>query len=168
MAELKKYTQEYKNETVTGIAKFFNFHSGLVNGNSELDENDYLEAEKTLYKWTAPDHELYVIFGDAAPVGFIHIGYRGDTVAWIEDVYVDENHRGMGIATEAIQIAEDMIKAKDNYTAVCLDVAPRNEAALRLYHKLGYDSLSLVTVRKEFHGNKRNKTERILGLDYKI
>ena len=35
--------------------------------------------------------------------------------------------------------AEEIIRANPQYTAVCLEVVPRNENALRLYHKLGYD-----------------------------
>lgn len=51
---------------------------------------------------------------------------------------------------------------KDN-----LYVVPRNQAALRLYHKLGYDCLSLLTVRKELYENKRDRKETIFGMEYR-
>lgn len=46
-----------------------------------------------------------------------------------------------------------IIRGKPGYTAVCMDVAPRNSSALHLYRELGYDTLSIVTVRKEFEEN---------------
>lgn len=53
------------------------------------------------------------------------------------------------------------------YTSICFDVVPRNHEALRLYHKLGYDNLSIITVRKELYENKRDKAETLMGLDFK-
>ena len=70
-------------------------------------------------------------------------------MAWIEDLYVAKPFRKQGIATEAIHLAETIVQSRSGYTAICFDVVPRNEAALRLYHRLGYDCLSLLTVRKE-------------------
>ena len=72
-----------------------------------------------------------------------------------------------GIATEAIRLAEGIVRAKPGYTALCLDVVPRNESALRLYHKLGFDSLSLLTLRKELGENKRDRRENLLGLTFR-
>lgn len=168
MVELIEYTGDFKQETVIRIAKFFGFHAGLITGNFELTENDFIDAEKTLDNWISSKHQLYMIKYEESVVGFLHICYRGDIVAWIEDIYVDESYRNRGIATEAIKIAEDIIKSNPNYEAVCFDVVPRNEEALRLYHKLGYDSLSLITVRKELYDNKRDKIENFLGYDFKV
>jgi ribosomal protein S18 acetylase RimI-like enzyme len=81
-----------------------------------------------------------------SPLAFLHIGYRGSNVAWIEDIYIDKEHRSKGIASSSIHQAEEIIRANPQYTAVCLEVVPRNENALRLYHKLGYDSISIITV----------------------
>ena len=103
---------------------------------------------------------------DGNTVGFLHIGYRGPIVAWIEDVYVDVEDRSIGIATESIHLAENIIKSKDGYISICFDVSPRNESALKLYHKLGYDNLSLLTVRKELYENKRDRQEDILGFRF--
>lgn len=52
------------------------------------------------------------------------------------------------------------------YTAVCLDVSPRNTDALKLYHKLGYVDLSLVTIRKELKGSKRDRPIHLFDLDF--
>lgn len=163
MIKLKRYSKELKEETVERIAVFFGFHSSLVNGEENLNLK---MAEETLDEWLEPSHELYMIEHEEKTVGFLHIAYKGSNVAWIEDVFVDEIFRNKGIATEAIKSAEEIIKSKPEYTAICFDVVPRNEAALRLYYKLGYDNLSMITVRKELYENKRDKKEILLGFEF--
>ena len=49
-----------------------------------------------------------------------------------------------------------------------LQAVTRNEAALRLYHKLGYDTMSMVTLRKEFGENHRDKQAEFLGMTFQI
>lgn len=166
MVKLLIYNQEYKNQSVIRIADFFGFHASLINGKRELQSENYIEAEKTLQSWMTENHELYMIDYDGTIVGFLHIGYRGENVAWIEDIYVDEKYRNIGIATKSIHLAEEIIKSKPAYTAICFDVSPRNEVALKLYHKLGYNNLSLITVRKELYENKRDQKQVVSGLPF--
>ena len=165
--KLIKYQSCFKSDTVGRIAQFFLYHINLKDKNALLTEANYILAEETLSEWTDIDNELYLINLDNNFVGFLHIGYRGENVAWIEDIFVDENMRRKGIATEAIKIAEYIFREKAGYTAICFDVAPRNNSALYLYHKLGYDSLSILTIRKELYGNKNDKIETIFGLEFK-
>ena len=163
MISLKRFSDEFKEETVKRIAVFFGFHSALVNGKENLN---YKMAEETLNEWLKPDHEMYIIDYKEKTAGFIHLAYKGSNVAWIEDIFVDENFRNKGIATAAIKIAEEIIKSNPGYTAICFDDVPRNEAALRLYYKLGYDNLSMITVRKELYENRRDKKESLLGFEF--
>lgn len=167
MTRLLPYAPKFKDDTIARIAAFYHFHASLLNEKAELTEDRYAEAEETLSKWLEPAHELYVIEYGQFIVGFLHIGYRGENVAWIEDIYVDEDFRGKGIATQSIHAAEEIIKSHAGYTSICFDVVPRNHEALRLYHKLGYDNLSIITVRKELYENKRDKAETLIGLDFK-
>ena len=167
MSKLILYTPEFKDGTVNRIADFYNYHSCLLNEKVELSESSYAEAEETLENWLKSSHELYLIKYKQLVVWFLHIGYRGGNVAWIEDVYVDQNYRNKGIATQSIHIAEEIIKSHAGYTSICFDVVPRNNKALRLYHKLGYDNLSIITVRKELYENNRDKIEKLMGLEFK-
>ncbi len=167
MVELVKYSDCFKAQTVKRIADFFGFHSSLLNDDNELNEVNYEMASETLCEWLLPPSELYMISLFEEVIGFLRLSYRGSNVAWIEDIYIDPKHRSKGYATQAIKVAEEKIKADPNYTAICFDVVPRNEAAMKLYHKLGYDSLSIITVRKELGENKRNRTIKISGLDFK-
>ncbi len=167
MIKLMPYTAEFKSDMIKRIADFYHHHAALLNEKAELTESAYAEAEETLEKWQKPSHELYLIQWQQCMVGFLHIGYRGGNVAWIEDIYVDRDYRSRGIATESIHVAEEIIKSHAGYTSICFEVAARNKEALHLYHKLGYDNLSILTVRKELYENKRDKTERLMGLDFK-
>ena len=49
-----------------------------------------------------------------------------------------------------------------------MDVVPRNIEAIKLYYKLGYDTLSMVTVRKELSPKESVGIQNVQGLDFKI
>lgn len=76
--------------------------------------------------------------------------------------------RGKGTGSRAIAEAEQIIKEKNGYAAVCMDVVPKNVAALNLYQKLGYDTLSLITLRKEFGENHRKEKTDFLGYKFNV
>lgn len=167
MTKLKKFGGKYKDETVERIARYFGFSAGLHFGTDKPDESRMKAAKKTLKEWTHGNGELFVIVDEKDTVGFVHINYRTGNTAWIEDIYVDEQKRGQGIATRVIGLAEDKIKFHRGYTSICLEASPDNKAALALYHKLGYITLGMITVRKEIYKNdKKNETE-LFGLTYK-
>ena len=169
MIKLVPYNPSFESVTLSRISKFFGFHHSLVPPTTEemchpITSDD--DSRSTLDEWLIEPNALFIILNNDVSVGFIRINYRGSNVAWIEDVFVDTNHRRHGIASAAIAAVESIIMNTPGYTAVCLDVSPRNENALHLYHKLGYIDLSLITVRKEFADSKRDKPVRILGLDF--
>ena len=164
---LQIYSDKYKEEMIIRIAKFFGFHLGL-SSSGLISKIDYKTAEQDLNDWTSGDNQLYMIMSTEDVIGFLRIGYRGGNVAWIEDIFVDEAFRNKGVATESIKQAEDMIKAKPQYTAICFDVVPRNVEALKLYHKLGYDTLSMITVRKELKNKESVGFQNLGGLDFRL
>ena len=63
---------------------------------------------------------------------------------------------------------EEAARRTPGVQAMTVAAAPRNTAALRLYRRLGYDSLCLVTLRKEFGPNPRDKRCEFLGLSFCI
>ncbi|MBE6951940.1 MAG: GNAT family N-acetyltransferase [Ruminococcaceae bacterium] len=163
MLELKPYCEANKAAMVTRIAQFFGFHAALRDADHAPDLH---AAEETLAEWLLPPSKLYRIVADGVDAGFLRLCFRGGNVAWIEDIFVDPACRGRGYATAAIEEAERIVAADPRYTAVCLDVVPRNQAALHLYHKLGYDRLSLITVRKELRGDRRDRAVRLFEHDF--
>ena len=163
---LKDYSDQHKEQTIEWIAHFFGFHTALDRKGYILTKKNFDTAAETLQEWLSLSGRVYIIVKDAQPVGFLRLSYRGANVAWIEDIFVVPEHRNQGIATQAIQLAEVIVKETPGYTAICMDVAPRNIAALRLYNKLGYDNLSIVTVRKEINGRKYDRKTSIEGIEF--
>ena len=51
-----------------------------------------------------------------------------------------------------------------------IEAAARNEAAIRLYRKLGYDCLNTITIRKDFPGYEYDvvRKEKIHGMEFEI
>ena len=155
---LQKYNGNHEATVLRFIVSFFLAHHVKI---------DEAQARENLSDWTQADHELYDILGDGKPVGFLHLNMRGSTVCWIEDIFVAEHLRGQGIASKAIELAEEILRRR-GVTGVCMDVVPDNIAALKLYHRLGYDRLSTVTVRKDFQPFETGRAEQIAGMDFRI
>ena len=165
--KLVEYRNEDKNEALIRISEFFGHHASLVTFvKTQMNVED--EMVQTLESWIEKGNCLYLIILDERTIGFVHIGLRGQNVAWIEDVFVDKNFRSKGIATQAIALAEDIIKSNEQYTSICMDVTPRNIDAMRLYQKLGYNNISIVTLRKELGDNPRDKKVEFNGMDFNI
>ena len=164
---LKIYSDNYKSEMINRIAKFFGFHVGLSEKTlvDKIDENISIQ---NLNNWLSKDNELYMIMYEDDVIGFLRIGYRGGNVAWLEDIFVDEEYRNKGVATESIRQAEIIVRNKPSYNAMCIDIVPRNIEALKLYYKLGYDTLSMVTIRKNFVDKESDGVQNFRGLDFKF
>ena len=138
---LRPYDGTSEKTMLRSISAFFHVHHSKINE---------AQARKNLASWTKEEHELYDILGDGIPVGFVHLNWRGATVCWIEDIFVEDSLRRQGIASKAIGLVEEILQ-KRGVEGICMDVVPDNILALRLYHRLGYDRLSIVTVRKDMH-----------------
>ncbi|MET9631133.1 GNAT family N-acetyltransferase [Lentzea sp. NPDC006480] len=69
------------------------------------------------------------------------------TSAWLYDVNVFEPHRRRGYGSAILAAAEALI-AREGKTALGLNVAGDNEAAIGLYRSNGYEVESMV-MRKE-------------------
>ena len=158
MISLKRFSPEDENLLIPFIISFWNTHHA---------DTDEANARKDITAWTAENHDLFVIMKSGDPVGFLHLNMRGSTVCWIEDIFIAEEHRRQGIASGAIALAEEILK-KRGVKGVSMDVVPDNLPALRLYHRLGYDRLSIVTVRKDFDAFETARTEEIASLPFRV
>lgn len=99
---------------------------------------------------------------------FVHLGSRGGEIDWLEELFVLPEFQGRGIGTRTIGLAEEIVSAYSE--SFYIEAAARNEKAIRLYRKLGYDCLNTVTIRKDFHAERFEtlSTERILDMDFQI
>lgn len=155
---LELYGEEREEKILGWIMEFFRAHHS---------EPGLEEARDDLREWTKSGHEMYVILIGGEPAGFLHMCMRGPKVCWIEDIFVEERLRGRGIAGRAIGLAEEMLRER-GVEGVCMDVVPDNIAAMRLYKRLGYDRLSLITLRKEMEPYPVLRRETIAGLEFNV
>lgn len=126
------------------------------------------EAAGDLALWTAEGHRFFFICYGETAVGFLHLGSRGCEIDWLEDLFVLPEYQGRGIGTEAIRLAEAQVMTYSD--SLYIEAAARNERAIRLYRKLGYDCLNTITIRKDFPKDKYKplRTEEIYNLPFEI
>ena len=134
----------YQNETemaLSLIRSFWKEHNGYT--------QTIEEATEDLQAWTRDGHVLYFIKLADEFVGFIHLGSRGGAAAdWLEDIYVLSKYQNKGIGTKAIKQIEEIVKEYSE--SLYIEAAARNDRAIRLYRRMGYDCLNTITVRKDF------------------
>ena len=153
----------YGNETDTAIRLIIQFWQAH---NHETPSRE--DAADDLIQWTKEGHCLYFIRYGGDVVGFVHLGSRGAEMDWLEDIFVLPEFQGRGIGTRAIALAEKIVSAYSE--SLFIEAAARNEKAIRLYRRLGYDCLNTITIRKDFQAERYEtlSTERILDMDFEI
>ena len=126
------------------------------------------EAKADLRAWTGEGHKLYLILLGKLTAGLLHLGSRGGKIDWLEDLFVLPEYQGWGIGTEAVQLAETLVKQYSE--SMYIEAAARNERAIRLYRRLGYDCLNTITIRKDFPGYDYDviRTEQVYDQSFEI
>lgn len=101
-------------------------------------------------------------------VGFLHLGSRGGPIDWLEELFILPAWQNQGIGTEVIRQAEEMVRAYSD--AVHIEAVARNEGAIRLYRRLGYDCLNSITIRKDLRdtGFRCVRQEKLYDLPFEI
>ncbi len=152
--------QGEKNEAVSLIRSFWKEHNDL--NQSEED------ALADLNAWTAEGHAFYFIRKEEQTVGFIHMGSRGCAMDWLEDLFVLPAFQRQGIGTAAVRLIEKEVCQYSK--SLYIEAAARNEQAIRLYHRLGYDCLNTVTIRKDFQPDdfQTIRKERLCDADFVV
>lgn len=94
--------------------------------------------------WVACERESVVGYL-AVTLGF-SLEYRGRD-AFIDELYVAESHRGLGLGREALQLAESY--CRDNgVMALHLEVEHHRKAARALYSRVGFECHDRVLMTK--------------------
>jgi GNAT superfamily N-acetyltransferase len=89
-----------------------------------------------------PYGRAWLIVEGAHPIGYVVLTvsfsfeYRGRD-AYIDELYIAEEHRGRGIGRRAMEFVE-MKAHQMGVNAMHLEVSPANAAALELYSRSGY------------------------------
>lgn len=136
------------------------------------EHNDYEqsseESNSNLKEWTKEGHKFYLIKLENQFVGFVHLGNRGVEIDWLEDIFVLPKYQGNGIGRKAISLVENIVRQYSD--SLYIEAAAQNINAIRLYHRIGYDRLNTITVRKDFYPDKYEiiSNESIHDLDFCI
>ena len=144
MVELKEYQQE-QDIAFSLIGQFRYAH------NQEVPS--YEDNKENLMEWTKEGHKLYFIMYKQQIVGFVHLGSRGCEMDWLEDIFVLPAYQNRGIGTQAIALVEQLVQSYSS--SLYIEASSRNIAAIGLYHKLGYNCLNTISVRKDFDDGYR-------------
>lgn len=170
MTKLTPYNPASRDAMVELLAAFYAEHYALSeNVEAVVTSERMAAAEEDLAEWEArEDAALYLIEEDGGVAGLLFLARHGGSVVWIENLFVRQELRRRGIATRAIALAEEIARREMHAPAISMDVIPQNQAAMRLYHALGYDTLQMITMRKPLVGAQREGRTDLLGLPFRI
>lgn len=157
MVQLIAYQNE-QEEMKQLIQQFWFSH------NQELLTDE--EVNQDLMSWTQKGHQLYFVLYENENVGFLHLGSRGASMDWLEDLFVLPQYQGKGIGSQAIACAEQMVKEYSD--SLYIEAAARNEKAIQLYRKLGYDCLNTITLRKDFKSSQHTCLRKVKLFSYEF
>ena len=123
---------------------FYSSPAVFSNGSEEIFENDFENSVGD-----NPFIEGYTLEYDDKIVGYAMIAKSystefGKACMWIEDLYIEENYRGLGIGKSFF----DLITKKYTDCIFRLEVEEENEGAVRLYKKCGFSVLPYVQLKK--------------------
>jgi ribosomal protein S18 acetylase RimI-like enzyme len=107
-------------------------------GSSVEDEENFPEAV-----WQERMKPMLVALSDNKPVGSVTYLFNDRVktkhIARIVGFYVNPNYRGLGVGRKLMEQALDRIRENKDILKVQLMVNPKQEAAVALYKKLGFD-----------------------------
>ena len=163
--KIKLYTSSLFEETAQMITDLMNYHRKLTNARKEFWQT-IDESKKTLEEWLDSGHIYHVFYNDSL-AGFFYIRFGGQSAAWLEDLFIKEEFRSLGIGKEAFKLLDEMLTERGT-RAMFVNVIPRNIEAIRFYKECGFDHLNLIQLRKNYD-EKLNKDENIdiLGFNFK-
>lgn len=95
----------------------------------------------------SPYAKAYIIEhgGEIAGYALIGITYSneaGGLVVWVEEIFIKENFRGLGLGSEFLSYVED--EFSDKAKRFRLEISHGNDAAQRLYERKGYHQLDYM------------------------
>ncbi|HIW21745.1 MAG TPA: GNAT family N-acetyltransferase [Candidatus Dorea intestinavium] len=94
----------------------------------------------------------YIIEETKKPVGFALLSTTfsqraGGKVVWIEELYVKEEYRGRGLASEFLGFIKDKIEPQT--AQIRVELEPNNEYAKEMYTSIGYEEKPVIRMKKE-------------------
>ncbi len=143
--ELRVMVETDKEQVIAMMRDFYNSPAVYTNGSEEIFISDVEHCVND-----CPFFEGYVFEDAGKLVGYGMVAKSfsaefGKPCIWLEDLYIMEEYRSMGLGSRYFQ----MIDEKYPDTVRRLEVEEENEGAVRLYKKLGYTVIPYMEMMKE-------------------
>jgi GNAT superfamily N-acetyltransferase len=100
------------------------------------EEVELVDRYLPLNRLDQPGAEFLIAWDGDEPVGHACVDSRDDPPQ-LQDVFVPEQHRRRGIATQLSRAAEELVRSR-GYRSIALDVDVDSKPARALYERLGY------------------------------
>ena len=133
-----------KHEVIKMMQVFYSSPAVMTNGSPEIFEAD-IEACLS----DCPFLEGYVFEDNSNTLGYAMLAKSfstefGKPCIWIEDLYIKEEYRGLGIGSRFF----DFAKEKYPNSIFRLEVEEDNERAIHVYKKCGFLPLPYIEMKK--------------------
>ncbi|MDR6919194.1 GNAT family N-acetyltransferase [Chryseobacterium sp. 2987] len=106
------------------------------------------------------DSEIFVVVDNGILTGFVQLypifsSTRMQRYWLLNDLYVNENHRGKGYSKELIEVAKDLCRSS-NACGMLLETGKSNDVGNRLYPSCGFERYDSVNFY-EWTNTMRNR-----------
>lgn len=141
---IRKMIKEDKENVLQMMREFYASDAVLTNGSEEIYNNDIDQCVND-----NPYIEGYVFQNDDQIQGYAMIAKSfstefGKPCLWIEDLYIKDEYRGLGIGSMFFKYIEEQYP---NYL-MRLEVEEENERAIHVYRKSGFEVLPYLEMKK--------------------
>ena len=142
---IREMVKEDKNSVLAMMRGFYASPAVWSNGSEEIFNSDIDNCVGE-----CPYVEGYIFENDKEIQGYAMVAKSfstefGKPCIWIEDLFLKQEYRGLGIGSRFFEY----IEKKYPDAIMRLEVEEENENAIRVYKKNGYDFLPYLEMKKE-------------------
>ena len=139
MLDIQKVTTE--GPALESIKSLFKAYLGELNEDLCFQSFD-TEIDNPLYKYSAPTGALFIAYYNAIPVGCIALQPLHETqTCEMKRLYVEPQYRNLKIGDALVKVLLQEAQLL-GYTTMKLDTLERLQAAIQLYQKFGFETVT--------------------------
>ena len=139
MLDIQKVTTE--GPALESIKSLFKAYLGELNEDLCFQSFDS-EIDNPLYKYSAPTGALFIAFYNGVPVGCIALQPLQEAqTCEMKRLYVEPQYRNLKIGDALVKVLLQEAQLL-GYTTMKLDTLERLQAAIQLYQKFGFETVT--------------------------
>lgn len=139
MLDIQKVTTE--GPALESIKSLFKAYLGELNEDLCFQSFD-TEIDNPLYKYSAPTGALFIAFYNGVPVGCIALQpLQEPHTCEMKRLYVAPDYRKLGVGDALVKILLQEAQSL-GYATMKLDTLERLQAAIQLYQKFGFETVT--------------------------